>query len=55
MTDSIPFNQRAWQDDLEQPDWSDYTDELDDEDDHDRRYDAMYSDRTEVADNDMVE
>ncbi len=24
-------------------------------DDHDRRYDAMYSDRTEVADNDMVE
>lgn len=24
-------------------------------DDHDQRYDAMYSDRTEVADNDMVE
>jgi len=24
-------------------------------DNHDRRYDAMYSDRTEVADNDMVE
>ncbi len=25
------------------------------QDNHDRQYDAMYSDRTEVADNDMVE
>jgi hypothetical protein len=80
MTDLIPFNQRAWVDDLEPPDQDDEDgcaicgNPLDDgegwdglcgncadvqeslaPDDHDRRYDAMYSDRTEVADNDMAE
>ncbi len=56
MSHSIPFNQRAWQDDPELPDCDDESlqvGESEEEQDaeHDRLYDAMYSGRTEISDN----
>jgi len=55
VSQSIPHNQRAWQDDPEQPD-RDYDeslspDEAEQDAEHDRLYDAMYSGRTEISDN----